>query len=1106
MTDNYKGLLQEICQKHREGVPNYTECHQAPGPNNSNIFTSQVHCLFRGTDLSGEGKGKTKKDAEKASALSVIHQLFILFPEIKPTSFNSSPSSPSSSSDPSSYSSSYTSSSPSPVANHFVPSSSSSYSASATSSSSSVPYTHTIFSIPTTSTTSTTTSTTSATIIEENDTISSSPSITPPPTPPFRSHERPTTPTSSSSTYLYDDQSSTSSFNIDSSKSSSSYTPTTTTTTQQQLQIDALQKIVKDQQLKFAKEIFEMKQNHERSNKVLEDRIAEMERKFEVVKEFVDHKLKQPKKNNDKTHSYKIVMATSTVEKPPILSPSSSSSSTYTSTSTSSRTYGRQQQSTINYQSVVHPEIAKIDNNKVPETMNFLVYHLVVSHGFQPSNFSHLDRKYRHNGFVLYTQEILHRKPVIHISNAAGQHFGVTVIQSKQVSVSRSDFQFMLTFFNFFYGPVLEQHYMPTNENDRHFFVPDVEPADTAPGSMSVGEKFRILFDLIQQIDVLGVCPPGIKDKNQMVEFFKERFLNKVQMTARGDFVVCRGVDPKKTFRYDSVPYKVKRMDGKPVPLVSNEAPIIMCTHTGASLGGEEYWSLKPLLYFNKDGNEEDLSRWNIDPYLPKSDVAPREHAPVRDAHLEEPIHFEDYIRKRKLQERDPLVHKVYGITSEMHAMAKVIVLVYQPELKWWAKMYEFQKSFVSIKNDLLLRQVFTHPSTKMINSLVPQSYNIFRDYLPFDGDNQRLEFLGDSVLKFCTTYYLYFKYPQLREGQLTSKRSEITSNSYLLSKCERWNVVDLLRFTVTEDMKKPKADVMEAIFGALFIERGVKEAYQFIVQNIFQDPEFSQFPEYLCSCISELPPSRRQSKFLFDLRINIKKTCLFQQSMTCSGDLDSYERLEFLGDAFLDLVISKHLYDQFPDKQEGFLSTARAGLVKNEALAQISQKINLSLAISDPHIHFTVKRLGDLLEAFIGCLLLDCGMEKTKYFIHTQFNLASKDTVLEAYRLECISSKQFQTTTTSTTSTTSTAIPSSPQQYNGNNNNDNANSIGIDSVIESFDAINIKQQQNGTDFEQEDNSSDSSFESDDDDEEEHKEIQIINNNNNNDDNNNNNN
>jgi len=97
----------------------------------------------------------------------------------------------------------------------------------------------------------------------------------------------------------------------------------------------------------------------------------------------------------------------------------------------------------------------------------------------------------------------------------------------------------------------------------------------------------------------------------------------------------------------------------------------------------------------------------------------------------------------------------------------------------------------------------------------------------------------------------------------------------------------------------------------------------------------------------------------------------------------DSYECLEFEGDAVLGLCIATYLRARYPDKKEGFLTDLRKELVNNQRLGELSQTIGLSqfYVISrhneeSPAIHGRTnpKKLGDILEAFLGALWTDCG------------------------------------------------------------------------------------------------------------------------------------
>jgi ribonuclease-3 len=101
-------------------------------------------------------------------------------------------------------------------------------------------------------------------------------------------------------------------------------------------------------------------------------------------------------------------------------------------------------------------------------------------------------------------------------------------------------------------------------------------------------------------------------------------------------------------------------------------------------------------------------------------------------------------------------------------------------------------------------------------------------------------------------------------------------------------------------------------------------------------------------------------------------------------------ERLEFLGDAVLELVITEYLYNNYPDKSEGELTTWRAALVNAKMLAKIAKELDFEnyLLLSQGEAKEKGKArqyiLANTFEAFIGALYLDQGMKKTADFIKT--------------------------------------------------------------------------------------------------------------------------
>ena len=101
-------------------------------------------------------------------------------------------------------------------------------------------------------------------------------------------------------------------------------------------------------------------------------------------------------------------------------------------------------------------------------------------------------------------------------------------------------------------------------------------------------------------------------------------------------------------------------------------------------------------------------------------------------------------------------------------------------------------------------------------------------------------------------------------------------------------------------------------------------------------------------------------------------------------GTKDSYERLEYLGDAILGMVVAELLFAKFPFKEEGFLTELRARIVSRESLNGLCQKIGLSPFVkygqqNGPR-HKSV--YGDVMEALVGAYYLDHGFAPVRRFI----------------------------------------------------------------------------------------------------------------------------
>jgi len=143
-------------------------------------------------------------------------------------------------------------------------------------------------------------------------------------------------------------------------------------------------------------------------------------------------------------------------------------------------------------------------------------------------------------------------------------------------------------------------------------------------------------------------------------------------------------------------------------------------------------------------------------------------------------------------------------------------------------------------------------------------------------------------------------------------------------------------------------------------------------------------------ACLKKL-----QQKIGYDFNnINLLKESMTHKSYLKSGgcpDLNSNERLEFLGDSILGLVICEFLYKKFPDKSEGDLTKLKAGLVNEATLSHIGRNLGLGeFLYLSPEEEKSGGRerpslVADGYEALIGAVYLDGGLEAVNQLIGSQ-------------------------------------------------------------------------------------------------------------------------
>ena len=155
-------------------------------------------------------------------------------------------------------------------------------------------------------------------------------------------------------------------------------------------------------------------------------------------------------------------------------------------------------------------------------------------------------------------------------------------------------------------------------------------------------------------------------------------------------------------------------------------------------------------------------------------------------------------------------------------------------------------------------------------------------------------------------------------------------------------------------------------------------------------------------------------------IKYNFKKTSLLEKALTHKSfdNIINNEKLEFLGDRVLGLVISEKLLIKFPDETEGIIDKKFANLVNKKTCLLIAKKINLKRFILLGSSHKKLERSADkissdCLEALVGAIYLDGGLKSVEKFILNfweEFLLKSTVTLIDSKtKLQEFSLKKFK-------------------------------------------------------------------------------------------------
>ncbi len=158
-----------------------------------------------------------------------------------------------------------------------------------------------------------------------------------------------------------------------------------------------------------------------------------------------------------------------------------------------------------------------------------------------------------------------------------------------------------------------------------------------------------------------------------------------------------------------------------------------------------------------------------------------------------------------------------------------------------------------------------------------------------------------------------------------------------------------------------------------------------------------------------------QQEEFQKTIKYKFSSVALLQEALTHRSYLNEHpewkiannERLEFLGDAVLELVITEELFNRYPDKEEGWMTSVRAALVNYVTLAEVARGIGIDGAVllSRGEAKDTGRAreviLANAFESLIGAIYLDGEYKAAKKFINTFVTSRLEDIIRNALHVD---------------------------------------------------------------------------------------------------------
>lgn len=206
-------------------------------------------------------------------------------------------------------------------------------------------------------------------------------------------------------------------------------------------------------------------------------------------------------------------------------------------------------------------------------------------------------------------------------------------------------------------------------------------------------------------------------------------------------------------------------------------------------------------------------------------------------------------------------------------------------------------------------------------------------------------------------------------------------------------------------ELRHAMANCFEALMGALLLDGGIEVADKVFASALFLEsddlkriwennpphPLQEQEPLGDRQWIASYQMLQNLTKFEDAIGVKFHHIRLLARAFTDRSigfthlTLGSNQRLEFLGDTVLQLICSEYLYRHFPEHHEGHLSLLRSSLVNNRTQAVVCDDLGMTqfAVYSNPKAELKTKDRADLLEAFLGALYVDKGLEYCQTFCH---------------------------------------------------------------------------------------------------------------------------